>query len=96
MTLEQLGEFDVIHCSTEEQANILCKMMHEAGLCWSSGEEYVDNKWYMYYSRMCYRPFTGTFGNKKFYEEDEDNFNIIEFEDFFKQTSCKFMKRMTK
>jgi hypothetical protein len=57
-----------IHCSTEEEANSLLRKFHEAGLKWSTGENYIDNQgyvrscWSNYKKDTVYNPFQGVYG----------------------------------
>ena len=45
----RLKENECIHCETEEQANAICKLMHEAGLKWKFGNSYIENTYYESY-----------------------------------------------
>lgn len=39
----------VMHCSTKEEAENFCRVMHEAGKWWSSGLEYISySRWSEY------------------------------------------------
>ena len=58
MKVTDLKENECIHCETEEQANAICKLMHEAGLTWNSGKGYLLK--YRYYNNICYYPKNGT------------------------------------
>ena len=65
-----LGEKEVIHCRTEEEANAICKLMHEAGLSWCTGDSYLDdNKWYGHNEMSCYNPNNGVCYNIYYYEK---------------------------
>ena len=43
MKVTDLKEKDGILCTTKEEADQICKLMHEAWLKWSSGESYLKN-----------------------------------------------------
>ena len=57
MKVTDLKENECIHCETEEQANAICKLMHEAGLKWRFGGSYLVNK--RNYHNICYYPKSG-------------------------------------
>lgn len=54
----ELKENEVIHCKTEEEAVAICKLMHEAGLKWSSGLSYLRTPYYV--KDVCYCLKCGT------------------------------------
>ena len=55
MKVTDLKENEVIHCETEEQANAICKLMHESGLKWNSGDSYLEiNNFSDYKENTCY------------------------------------------
>ena len=58
MKVTDLKENECIHCETEEQAKAICKLMHEAGLEWNSGNGYLLK--YRHYDNICYHPKNGT------------------------------------
>lgn len=63
MKVTDLKENEVIHCKTEAEAIRICKLMHEAGKTWSSGDSYLDyNNWIKYQDRTCYHPALNKFG----------------------------------
>ena len=71
----------VMHCKTEEEAEIFCKYLHRIGRTWSSGYFYLsENYWYIYKELTCYNFNHGTYGDKPYYEEEE--YTILEMEDF--------------
>lgn len=71
----------VMHCKTEEEAEIFCKYLHSIGCTWSSGYSYLsENYWYIYEELTCYNFNYGTYGDKPYYEEE--GYTILEMEDF--------------
>lgn len=42
MKITDVKENQVVHCRTEEEAERICKLMHEAGMKWKSGESYIN------------------------------------------------------
>ena len=71
----------VMHCKTEEEAEIFCKYLHSIGRTWSSGYSYLsENYWYIYKELTCYNFNYGTYGDKPYYEEK--GYTILEMEDF--------------
>lgn len=67
MKVIDLKENECIHCETEEQANAICKLMHEAGLKWRFGGSYLVNK--RNYHNICYYPKSGEHGSLKYARE---------------------------
>ena len=67
MKVTDLQENECIHCETEEQANAICKLMHEAGLKWRFGGSYLVNK--RNYHNICYYPKSGEHGSLKYARE---------------------------
>lgn len=64
MKVTDLKENECIHCETEEQANAICKLMHEAGLTWNNGDSYLsENNYDTYKSGTCYFPTDGEYGD---------------------------------
>lgn len=42
MKITELNYDQVVHCPTEDEAKKLCKIMHDAGMTWTSGVSYLD------------------------------------------------------
>ena len=62
MKVTDLKENECIHCETEEQAEAICKLMHEAGLEWKGGQSYLSKNYYgNYKSETCYFPIDGQY-----------------------------------
>jgi hypothetical protein len=71
--IEDLTVNEVIHCPTEQEAIALCKMMHEKGMKWADGKNYIKNtEWEYHKQETCYRPADGTRSRKGFFEERGD------------------------
>lgn len=65
-----LGKNEVIHCSTEEEAKAICKLMHEAGLEWCSGLSYINKTNWLYHDEStCYYPYEGQYCNFKYFKD---------------------------
>lgn len=65
--LEDLGERDMIHCSTKKESQALCILMDSKGYKWESGTSYLEvSYWDTYFDQTCYSPSTGTYGSLKF------------------------------
>ena len=72
MKVTDLKENEVIHCETEEQANAICKLMHEAGLKWCSGISYLKyNNFHIYEERTCYSAKTGGYACLDYYKRND-------------------------
>jgi hypothetical protein len=66
-----LGENEVIHCPTIEEAEAICRLMDWAGLRWNGGDSYLqENDWRTHKKNTCYRPKRGTFTELKFFKEN--------------------------
>ena len=84
MKVTDLKENECIHCETEEQANAICKLMHEAGLTWMFGDSYLSlNLYDIYKSETCYFPAEGMFTGLDYAKEE--NFKIYKAEQFLNQ-----------
>ena len=81
MKVTDLKENECIHCETEEQANAICKLMHEAGLTWMFGDSYLSrNNYDEYKSETCYNPKKGQYSKFNFYKQN--NYTIYKAEQF--------------
>ena len=87
MKVTDLKENECIHCETEEQANAICKLMHEAGLKWKSGNSYLENTYYYkeYKSGTCYFPTDGQYDELSYAKEE--NYKIYKAEQFLHQNT---------
>lgn len=84
MKVTDLKENECIHCETEEQANAICKLMHEAGFTWNNGDSYLsENNYDIYKSGTCYFPEDGEYGNLHY--SKEENYKIYKAEQFLTQ-----------
>lgn len=84
MKVTDLKENECIHCETEEQANAICKLMHEAGLTWLDGYSYLsENKYNVYKSKTCYEPSTGSYCDLHYFIKSKAN--IYKAEQFLNQ-----------
>lgn len=71
-----------MHCKTSEEAKEFCRLMHENGLEWGSGDSYLYKiLWNTFDKNTCYVFNKGIYGD---YEElmDDDRYTILEFEDY--------------
>ena len=92
MKVTDLKEKEVIHCKTEEEANTICKLIHEAGFNWDSGSSYLkDNGYIQYGVETCYRPFVGKCAHLNYYiDKDYTIYKASKFiEDMEKTTEQK-------
>ena len=88
MKVTDLKENECIHCETEEQANAICKLMHDAGLTWNSGDSYLETKYYYHEgseSGNCYFPAKGEFSDLTFPKELK--FKIYKAEQFLNKNT---------
>lgn len=71
----------VMHCDTKEKADVFVEYLHDLGLKWYGGDQYLNNsKFYEHGTETCYNFHTGKFGDKTFYEDN--NYFILYFDDF--------------
>lgn len=67
-----LGENEVIHCPTLQEAEVICNLMHDASLRWCDGLTYNKVKnWILYKGATCYYPKFGQFTNIAHYEKED-------------------------
>ena len=86
MKVTDLKENEYIHCETEEQANAICKLMHDAGLKWRFGASYLENnKYNKYKSETCYCPVERMFTDLTYAKEE--NYKIYKAEKFLTQNT---------
>ena len=73
----------VMHCKTEKEAKAFCKEMHDAGLLWGNGEEYIkENCWEYFKEETCYDFNDARVSQVEFYRYNE--YKILEYSDYFK------------
>ena len=86
MKVTDLNYDECIHCETEEQANAICKLMHEAGFKWCNGKTYLYyNDYNSYKSDTCYIPKEGTYCSLKYAKRS--NHTIYKAEQFLTQNT---------
>jgi hypothetical protein len=63
--LKGIDKNTVVHCPTEELANQVLRIAHEAGYEWNDGDSFINcnNHWNMYKSETCYSLLSGTYLN---------------------------------
>ena len=84
MKVTDLKNNECIHCETEEQANAICKLMHEAGLEWKGGNSYLENTYYeSYKSDTCYFPIDGQYDELSYAKQKK--YKIYKAEQFLNQ-----------
>ena len=81
MKVTDLKENECIHCETEEQANAICKLMHEAGLKWRDGQNYLHlTNYYTHTTEICYFPIDGQYDELSYAKHE--NYKIYKAEQF--------------
>ena len=84
MKVTDLKENECIHCETEEQAKAICKLMHEAGLKWRGGQNYLHlTHYYTYTTETCYFPIDGQYDELSYAKKE--NSTIYKAEQFLNQ-----------
>ena len=95
MKVTDLKENECIHCETQEQAKAICKLMHEAGLTWNSGDSYLEENGYnIYKSETCYFPAEGEFSDLTFAKEEK--YKIYKAEQFLNQKKINYENNLHK
>ena len=86
MKVTDLKENECIHCETEEQANAICKLMHEAGLKWRDGQNYLHlTNYYTHTTETCYFPIDGQYDELSYAKQE--NYKIYKAEQFLNQNT---------
>lgn len=71
----------VMHCPTEESAEIFLSFLSSLGKGWRTGDSYDNcSHWQMYKEETCYRFVAGEYGDLAYFTEY--NYTILEFYDF--------------
>lgn len=84
MKVTDLKENECIHCETEEQANAICKLMHDACLTWNNGDSYLsENNYFVYKSETCYFSTCGQYADLEYAKEN--NYKIYKAKQFLTQ-----------
>ena len=84
MKVTDLKKNECIHCETEEQANAICKLMHEAGLEWKGGQRKKKKNYYgNCKSETCYFPKDGQYDELSYAKAE--NYKIYKAEQFINQ-----------
>lgn len=78
--IEDYKDDYVMHCNTEEKANVFCKYLNSVGRKWNSDCSYLEvNEWAYYEEDTCYNFNYGTFCDYNSYCID---YTILEFNNF--------------
>lgn len=78
----------VMHCSTREEAEDFCRVMHEAGKKWDSGREYISvTHWSNNKENICYNFNTNSYYYRDFYIEN--GYIILEWSEYMEKTFTK-------
>lgn len=89
----------VIHCNSEEKANILLEHADKIGLLWNSDQSYTpdSNRYRTYGSSTCYCLNSGTFANVNYYNaETSPKYTIVEFDNIeFEDEENKNVSKIT-
>lgn len=74
----------VMWCKTEEEAKDFCRVMHESGRRWGSGDDYVKYpRFTAHLDETCYNFNSGSFANIHWYKRHD--FIILKWEDFMEK-----------
>jgi len=72
----------VMHCKTEEEADIFCKFLHDSGRKWQSGDSYTDRtRWHFFKENTVYL-FNEGLVDCISANSTVDSYTILEFSDF--------------
>ena len=87
----------IMHCNTEEKANVFCKYLNSVGREWWTECSYLtNNSWDEYTDRTCYLFNYGSYSNYGYFKRC--NYTILEFDDFDweEEKEIKMVKEFTK
>ena len=74
----------VMWCKTEEEAIDFCRVMHESGRKWASGDSYIKYPRFSdYLDETCYNFNNGSYSYRNWYERRD--FTILEWSDFMEK-----------
>lgn len=74
----------VMWCKTEEEAKDFCRVMHESGRKWGSGDSYIEcSRFADHLGETCYNFNNGSYSYKNWYKRY--NFTILKWEDFMEK-----------
>lgn len=74
----------VMWCKTEEEAKDFCRVMHESGRKWNSGDSYIEStKFLEYLDETCYNFNMNTYSDRDDYIVM--GFTILEWSDFMEK-----------
>lgn len=68
--VKDLNSWEFIHCPTKEEAYQVKMLMYQAGLRWTTGELYNNEKigrWETYKENTCFCPARGTYADVEYY-----------------------------
>ena len=86
MKVTDLKANECIHCETEDKANAICKLMHEAGLKWKSGDSYLSiNNYDIHNKNTCYFPTDGQYDELSYAKQEK--YKIYKAEKFLNQNT---------
>lgn len=70
----------VMHCKTEKEAKAFCKEMHDAGLLWDNGKDYVkENCWENFKKNTVYYFNEGLLGRLRYVP---GKYKILKYSDY--------------
>ena len=74
----------VMWCKTEEEAKDFCRVMHESGRKWGSGDSYIEKTNFLeYLDKTCYNFNKNTYSDRDYYIIRY--YTILEWEDFMEK-----------
>lgn len=77
------GDF-VMWCKTEEEAKYFCRVMHESGRTWGSGDSYIEYpRFSNHLDETCYNFNSGSYAHKCWYERRY--YTFLKWEDFMEK-----------
>ena len=78
--IEQYPGKYVMHCKTEEEAQIFLEFLSSIGRTWCDGKSYLENLNYNYEGQTAYAFNEGRYGRTD--RQPELGFKVINFDDF--------------
>lgn len=76
-----------INCETQEEADLLSKLLHYEGYTWSTGHSYLtNNTWNTYKENTIYYPYNGYYSHSEVAEKNQ--YDVIIFKNIYSR--CKY------
>jgi len=92
--VKDLGEKEVILCTTPEECEAIAELLDKEGLKWGTGHTYLEKKYWekLRIGHFCFYPKEGTFDSLSYFSEF--NFIVHNAKDFFEESINKLSEEI--